>query len=559
MIDAKQFLEALNELEASKGISKESILQALKEAMSKGLRKQLGGDDALVDVSIDAENGTIDMAQLKTVVEEVEDDFLEISLEEARLENKDYQIGDLYRIPCKPEEIVKSTALSIKSVLRQKISEAEKDALYSAYKDKIGEMITGVVEKVEENGLSVNVARATIFIPRKELIGDERFLPKETIKLYVSDVASGPKGARIVVSRANEGYLKRVFEEEIHEIYDGTIIIKGIARQAGERSKVAVYSNDPNVDPAGACIGPNGNRIQKVVAQLGNSSNKEKVDVIGYSENAGLYIIEALKPAQVVGVNVNKENKTALAVVNNGTLSLALGRKWVNVKLASRLTGYNITIKELDQALADGDTYQTLEEIERLDVEARQKEAIAAFEAQQKLEAAKELAESGYVAPDQRHYEDEISEEELETLEEAADRLEEVEETSNDTSIDVEPTVKETEVKEEAKPVEVVKEKEVIIPTTEVKTTTTLQDLEKELADEAKKAKATFTKSKKKKKENEEEEAGFVVSGDSSQRMSIYTEEELKEFEDEEEFLEDDYDDDVDYDEYDEYYDDDNN
>lgn len=553
MIDAKQFLDALNELESAKGISKESILTALKEAMTKGLKKQLGGDDALVEVNIDAEKGTIDMAQLKTVVDEVEDDFLEISLADAQKENKNYKVGDYYRIPCKPEEIVKSTALSIKSVLKQKISEAEKEALYTVYKDKIGEMITGVVEKVEENGLSVNISRATIFVPKKELIGDEKFRAKDIIKLYVSDVASGPKGARIVVSRANEGYLKRVFEEEIHEVYDGTIIIKGIAREAGERSKVAVYSNDPNVDPAGACIGPNGTRIQKVVAQLGNSSNKEKVDVIGYSENAGLFIIEALKPAQVVGVNVDKEHKTALAVVNNETLSLALGRKWVNVRLASRLTGYNITIKELDQALQDGDTYQTYEELERMDVEERQKAAMAAYEAQQKAEQAKELAQSGYVAPDQRHYDEELSEEEIETLEEEADRLDEVLEQPQ-----VHQEVIEEKVEVTPEPVKQEKIVEPVVPTMEVKTTTTLQDLEKELADEAKKSKANQTKFKKKKKDSEEHETGIVTSVDPSQRMSIYTEEELRQFEEEDEFDGDEYDDeDVDYDEYDDYYDDD--
>lgn len=553
MIDAKQFLDALNELESAKGISKESILTALKEAMTKGLKKQLGGDDALVEVNIDAEKGTIDMAQLKTVVDEVEDDFLEISLADAQKENKNYKVGDYYRIPCKPEEIVKSTALSIKSVLKQKISEAEKEALYTVYKDKIGEMITGVVEKVEENGLSVNISRATIFVPKKELIGDEKFRAKDIIKLYVSDVASGPKGARIVVSRANEGYLKRVFEEEIHEVYDGTIIIKGIAREAGERSKVAVYSNDPNVDPAGACIGPNGTRIQKVVAQLGNSSNKEKVDVIGYSENAGLFIIEALKPAQVVGVNVDKEHKTALAVVNNETLSLALGRKWVNVRLASRLTGYNITIKELDQALQDGDTYQTYEELERMDVEERQKAAMAAYEAQQKAEQAKELAQSGYVAPDQRHYDEELSEEEIETLEEEADRLDEVLEQPQ-----VHQEVIEEKVEVTPEPVKQEKVVEPVVPTMEVKTTTTLQDLEKELADEAKKSKANQTKFKKKKKDSEEHETGIVTNVDPSQRMSIYTEEELRQFEEEDEFDGDEYDDeDVDYDEYDDYYDDD--
>lgn len=566
MLDGKKFLEALDEIEVSKGISKASVIENLKEAMIKGFKKQLGGDDALVKVEIDVDNGTIEMAQLKTVVKEVEDDFLEISLEDANKGDVSYNEGDLYPIPCKAEEIAKSTAISIKSVLKQKLAEAEKQAILSIYRDKIGEMITGVVERVDEAGVSVNIGKTVIFVPRKELIGDEKFYVQDPIRLYVTGVSTNTKGTRVAVSRADEGFLKRIFEESIHEIYDGTIVIKGIARRAGERSKVAVYTADPNIDPAGACIGPNGSRIQKIVAQFGNTTNKEKIDVILYSENPALFIFEALKPAPVLGLNVDPENKTAIAVVKNDSLSVAIGKRGINVLLAAKLTGYSIDIKELDTAMEEGITYKTIEEIEREDIEAKQaavrremeKEAQRALEiAKAKEEALRKAEEEkrraamplspDYVAPSDRNYVDEISEEEEEILLAEVEREELLKEfeASNTPIEETEPVVE--EIKEEVK----------VEPTTVVKTTTTLEDLERELASEASKKQTTSCKKKAKKKEEEEEEVLRPQYDDNSQRMSIYTEEELKEFEEEDSY--DDYDDsdDVDYDEYDDYYDDD--
>ena len=557
-INPKQFLEALDAFETSKGISKATVIENLKEAMIKGFKKQLGGDDALVRVEIDLEKGVIEMAQLKTVVEEVEDDFLEISLEEANQGDKKYELGDLFEIPCKPEQIAKSTAISIKNVFNQRSKESEKQVILDIYKDKIGEMITGIVERVDEAGVSVNFVQ-------------------DAIRLYVRGVSSGAKGTKVEVSRSDEGFLRRVFEESIHEIYDGTIVIKGIARKAGDRSKVAVYASDANVDPAGACIGPNGSRIQKIVAQFGNATTKEKIDVILYSANPALYIFEALKPAPVLGLNVDTENKVAIAVVKNDSLSVAIGKKGVNVLLAAKLTGYKIDVKELDTAVAEGIEYKTIEEIEREDIEAKQaavrkemeKQAAKALEIAKAKEAAALLAarkeeeerrrkamplSPDYVAPSDRHYEDEISEEEEEILLAEVEREELLEQLNASTTKEIEEeVVVEEEVKEE-----VVTPSE---PTTVVKTTTTLEDLERELASEAsKKQNTSYKKRNKKAKEEEEEEIIRPQYDDNSQRMSIYTEEELKEFE-EEDASYDEYDDsdDVDYDEYDDYYDDDNN
>lgn len=559
MVDEKQFIEAFNELEIKSGISKDAILNALKEALDKGLKKQLGGDDAYTEVKIDSENGKISLSQLKKVVAgEEEDDFLEINLEDARKKYPDIQVGDFYRIDYKLDDILKTYALVVKNVFKQKLNEAEKVALYEAYKDKIGEMITGVVDKVEERGLQVTIAKTSIFVPRRELIGDEKFYPKDAIKLYVSGVKEDTKGTKISVSRSNEGYLKRVFEEEIHEIYDGTIIIKAIARKAGQRSKVAVYSNDINVDPAGACIGPNGARIQKVVAQLGNSSNKEKVDVIEYCNDDALFVMESLKPAVVVGIDINKEDKTATVIIADGNSNVAFGKKMVNKELSERLTGYKLTLIEESEAKEKQIAYQSYEEVERAFTDAKQK-AVEELLAKQEKENHEKILHNtqGYVAPNQRHYDDTISEEEKEILEEVVDK----EELTTVEEEEKEPSTlnEELSTSEETKDVAKQEENELEDEKTAVKTTTTLADLEKELALESQKAKFNQSKGKKKSKKEEENSENVVVNKvDPSQRMSIYTDEELKAFEEEEgnELNQDYEDDDFDYDDYDDYYDD---
>ncbi len=556
VINAQQFLEAIEAIELNKGISREVVLASLEEAMKKGYKKELGGDDAVVEVIIDPEKGIIEMYNVKDIVEEVEDDFLQVSLEDAKdlvKEGKGEIRGDKFYISADIETLRKATANSIKSILKQKFAEAEKSVLYETFKDKINTMITGKVEKVDERGCSVNIGRTSVFLPRKQMIGDEQFKSGDDIRLFVQDVASGTKGAHIVVSRATDGFLKALFYEEIREIYDGTIEIKAIAREAGERSKVAVYTTDPNVDPAGACIGQNGNRIQKIVSQLGNGQSKEKIDIIAYSDNPGLYVMEALKPARVVGVQVAEEGKSAIVVVKDDSLSLAIGRKGVNARLAVRLTGYNIDIKTESDAIEEGFKYQSLEELQALEEEANAKrleEARAASVASHAGEVLPGLPE-GYVAPQERVYADEandVDEALRERVEEEdftpAEPKEEVKETP------VEAPVEETPAQEnEEAPVEI----------KEVKTTTTLEDLERTLDSAASKnsgKKSSSKKNKKKTNDDEEEETAVSPKQDPSTFMSIYTEEELREM-DEQEQEEDFEEDDVDYDEYDEYYDDD--
>ena len=560
-INATDFLNALQEIESQKGISKNTILTTLKEALAKGFRKQLGGDDADVRVEIDPEKGTFDMYHVKKVVDEVEDDFLELSVKEANEldPSKKYAAGDEFVIPASVDDLRKGIAMSVKSILKQKFSEAEKGILFEAFKDKIGTIITGKVEKVDDRGLSVNIGRASVYLPSSQLIGNERFNLGDQIKVYVQSVESGSKGAHIAVTRSSEGFLRCLFNEEIHEIYDGTISIKGIAREAGERSKVAVFSQDPNVDPAGACIGPNGTRIQKVVGQLGNGQVSEKIDIIAYSDNAGLYVMEALKPAHVVGVDIDVETKTATIIVKDDSYSMAIGRKGVNVRLAAKLTGYSIDVVTESEAIEDEIVYQSFEELQALDIEERNKAAMLAFQA--KAASSNESASvipglpEGYVAPLDRKYEDENNDEIEEALQEESD-LEEVKAPSEKQEVVEEPS-KESE--RESKEVETPK-------ITKVKTTTSIEELEKNLESESSKKKPTSGRKnvKKKSKSSEDEEEGdskpstITKISENAARMSIYTEEELREMEEEEQDQDyNDYDDDVDYDEYDDYYDDD--
>ena len=550
-IKVNEFNAALEQLEISRGISRETALSALQEAMVKGFKKDIGDDEARVVVNIDLEKGKIDMYQIKTVVEDAEDILLEISLEDANRDGANYKVGDEYQIHASAESLRKAIVLSIKSMIKQKFAEAEKEILMEQFKDKIGTMITGRVEQIDERGATVNIGKTSVYLPRKEMIKDERFLVGDTIKIYVCKVDSGNKGARIVVSRADEGFLTSLMAEEIHDIYDGTIKIMAAARIAGERSKVAVYCDDPNIDPAGTCIGPNGSRIQKVVLQLGNGSQKEKVDIIAWSHNTALFIMEALKPAKVVGIKIDEEAKTALVVVKDDSLSLAIGRGGVNAKLAVKLTGYSIDIKIESEALENGIEFTSFDEINALELQERA-ERVAEAQRQalvyQNNNAPAFSVPEGYVAPQERKYEEEANDFDS-ALQEQADKEE-----AAPIVAPVEETVEEAAAQEAEKlDNEVVTEK----PATKevsVKTTTTIEDLEKSL--ESSKDSAKKSQGKKSNKKKAEEEKEEVIVRNDTPRMSIYTDEELAEME-EEEYDDSDVsdDEDIDYDEYDDYYD----
>ena len=559
-MDATKFLEALEEIADAKGISKEAIITALQESLKKAYEKQICDGYIVegVDVRVEVTDSEIKMEYVRKVVEEVEDDILEISVEDANKgkKGKKYAVGDEYIVESSPDEMARLTALTVKSVLRQKLAEAEKVSLYEVYKDKIGEMVTGVVEKCDDRGAVVNVGRSSLYLTRRDLIGDEMLESGAPVRLYVSNVtgAESGKSPMVRVSRADAGFLRRLFEEEVREIYDGTVIIKNLAREAGIRSKLAVYSNDVNVDPVSCCIGANGSVIQKIVSQLGNAREKEKIDIIQYSPNDALFIIDALRPAQILKIGVyTDENgkKCAIAIVPDGQLSLAIGRKGANVRVASKLTECHIDIKEesmADEVKVELKTIETIQEEEKLRV---QKEKYERYLSQIKSERAAAAKLEGGV---EKAKPQKIEDEEVASVEEV--KVEE-------------PVIEEQpKVEEVVAPVEEVKVEE---PKPEpkktvVKTTTSIDALEAALDSEKAKEnfKATQKTSKRPRKIEEEEVAHEEVKPEEVKpKMAIYTDEELAELaKEEEQCYEDDYDDsdeDIDYDEFDEYYDDDNN
>ncbi len=556
-MDATKFLEALEEIAEAKGISKEAIITALKESLKKALEKQIC-DGYIVEgidvrVSITEQPAEIKMEYVRKVVEDqdhVEDDLLEIALEDANKgkKGKKYAVGDEYIVETSPDEMARLTALTVKSVLRQKLAEAEKVSLYEIYKDKIGEMITGVVEKCDDRGAVVNVGRSSLYLTRRDLIGDEMLESGSPVRLYVSNVtgAESGKSPMVRVSRADPGFLRRLFEEEVREIYDGTVIIKNLAREAGIRSKLAVYSNDINVDPVSCCIGANGSVIQKIVSQLGNSREKEKIDIIQYSPNDALFIIDALRPAQILKIGVyTDENgkKCAVAIVPDGQLSLAIGKKGANVRVASKLTETHIDIKEesmADEVEVELKSVEQVQEEEKLRV---QKEKYERYLAQIKSErSASSKIENGV----EKAKPQVIQDEEVKPVEEVKE--------------EVKPVVEEPKVEE--KPIEV-PEEQPVAKTTVVRTTTSIESLEAALDSEKKKEnfKATQKTTKRPRKIEEEEVAHEEVKPEEIKpKMAIYTDEELAELAKEDEYYEDDYEDsdeDIDYDEFDEYYDDD--
>ena len=520
--------KAIEEVAGATNLAYEDVAEALQYAVNKAFVKYLNmGDDALTRIELNYDIDEIEMYLRKEVVEEVEDDFLQIELGDERLEGKNLGLGDFYETRYTMADFSKGNVMSMGSIFQQRVRELEKAALYDTYKHKIGEMITGIVESSDDRGTNVRVGATnqTLYLPARSRIGNESFEVGKPIKVYVVDVENTTKGAQINISRSHEGFLKRVMEQEIAEIYDGTVIIKEIAREAGDRSKVAVYSLDENVDATGACIGPNGTRIQKVVAQLGNNSPAEKIDIVAYSENPGLFIIEALRPAQVIGVKLDHENRKAIAVVNNDGLSVAIGRRGVNVRLAVKLTNWHIDIKELDDAYAEGIQMQSINDlIEEQNALIREKEYEKYLASITPTE--KDDIPSDYVAPVSEEVEEEV------------------------------PVTKEVEVKPVVEPVvePVVKEevKQPEVKVTEIKTTKTLEELEAELEKDKQKAAQQDRRPQRKRREETETEEVEVSDTPAASRMDIYTEEELAALEAEQEY-EDEYVDD--YSEYDDLYD----
>ena len=364
----KEIIKALQSFEESKGLSVEVVCNALEEALVNAYQKSVsdemfGSDErALARASVNPVTGEIKLFNQKRVVEEVEDDFFEISLEDAHETNPELNIGDLYEIPVSIDNFMRATAMHVKTVLKQKVREAEKEAIYNEYIDKKDEIISGIIEKVQEKFVLVNLGRVIAIMPSNQWVATENYRIGDSINVYVVDVVKdSKKSSPVLVSRNHPNFLRRVMEREINEIFDGTVEIRSIAREAGDRSKVAVWSTQPNVDATGACIGAKGVRIQSISQQLAG----EKIDVILYDERPEFYVAEALKPSKVFSISLDEENKAMVAIVPNEDFSLAIGKKGQNARLAVKLTGWKIDIKTVDEALSQNIPFKTMNEIER--------------------------------------------------------------------------------------------------------------------------------------------------------------------------------------------------
>ena len=340
-MENKEFFAALTDLVREKGISEEAFLETLKNALASAYKKQFDGGAEIV-VEIDAEKGTIKFKAIKYVVEEVTDRDKEISVEDAQEIDPKYQVGDTVETYFVPKNFGRIAAQTAKQVILQKLHEAERDSTYSAFSDKEGELMVGVIRKIDDRNVYVELGDKKIegVMPPQDRVLTERYVVGDTIKVFVKRVKNSGKNSQIVVSRTSPGLVKKLFEEQVPEIAQGIVEIKEIAREAGHRTKIAIASNDSRVDAVGACVGNRGSRVNAVVEELGG----EKIDIILWDENPLAFIFKALSPATVLSVTVRGE-KSAMAVVPDDKLSLAIGRDGQNARLAARLTGWKIDVK----------------------------------------------------------------------------------------------------------------------------------------------------------------------------------------------------------------------
>ena len=339
---SNELLEALNILEQEKNISKETLLEAIENSLVTACKNHFGKSDN-VKVEIDPETCAFSCYQEKTVVDTVEDPVEEISLADAHKVNGNYQLGDIVRVEVKSKEFGRIATQNAKNVILQKIREEERKVIFDEYNSKEKDVVTGVVQRYIGKNVSINLGKADA--------KGEVFKPTERIKVYILEVKSTSKGPKILVSRTHPELVKRLFESEVTEVKEGIVEIKAISREAGSRTKIAVWSNDPNVDPVGACVGMNGARVNAIVNEL----RGEKIDIITWDENPAILIQNALSPAKVISVIADADEKSAKVVVPDYQLSLAIGKEGQNARLAARLTGFKIDIKSETQARESGD------------------------------------------------------------------------------------------------------------------------------------------------------------------------------------------------------------
>ena len=345
-----ELLEALNILEKEKEISKETLLDAIENSLLNACKNHFGKADN-VRVIMDRQTCDYRLFAEKVVVEDVEDALEQISLEDAQKIDGSYTLGDIVQIPIESKSFGRIATQNAKNLILQKIREEERKVVYDQYFEKEKDIVTGIVQRYVGKNVSINLGKADAMLTENEQVKGETFKPTERIKLYVVEVKNTTKGPKILVSRTHPELVKRLFESEVTEVKDGIVEIKSIAREAGSRTKIAVWSNDPDVDPVGACVGMNGARVNAIVNEL----RGEKIDIINWSDNPGILIENALSPAKVISVMADPDEKVASVIVPDYQLSLAIGKEGQNARLAARLTGYKIDIKSETQAIESGE------------------------------------------------------------------------------------------------------------------------------------------------------------------------------------------------------------
>lgn len=557
----KEFMAAMQAIESDRKLSKEIVVEALEEALAKAYRKHIDIADAMVRVDVNDKSGDIKVYQQRKVVETVEDDELEISLKDAKAINQDFQLDDLVENEVSIADMGRAAVVLAKNVMKQKIREAEKQAVYDEYCDKVEEMVLGTVETVEEKFAIVNIGKTLALMPKNQQIPQETYHEGQHIRVVIVEVNKETKGAQVLVSRGDATLVKRLFEKEVPEIYQGIIEIKAIAREAGERTKMAVYSHNENVDPIGACIGPRGQRVQVVINEL----RGEKIDIFEWSEDVTELIKNALSPAEVLAVIPNPDRKNGLVVVvNDNQLSLAIGKRGKNARLAVKLTGSKIDIKPESELTKSGIDWKAIAQQQREEFLRKQEEEKE--KAQAMMFEAKDAEEEAPLETPKFEYDDAI---EVTHVDEVFEQEEAPHEETK--MVESQKTIKEEklepeEVKTEKKPLNdleeaarLAKEKQRAQGINIKEKQEYVSKFEKILDTKTPKNEEQHSYKPKYKRNDDEpkRKATFDLSKKNYELKPIYTEEELEEIA-RQEALEEENDwinDDIDFDEYDQYYD----
>ncbi len=340
-----ELVRAIRQLEEEKGLGTDVLVEAIEAALLSAYKKNFGAAAQNIRVEVDRATGEQHVYSVRTIVDAVNDPNTEVPLEEAQTWDPESRVGDIVEVEVTPKDFGRIAAQTAKQVIVQRIREAERDMVYKEFRDREGDIVTGTVQRVERRNVYMDLGRIEAVLPPTEQVPREGYRQNDRVKAYVVEVKQGTRGPQIVVSRTHPGLLKRLFELEVPEIYEGIVEIKAIAREAGARSKVAVVSRDRNVDAVGACVGPKGSRVQSIVDEL----RGEKIDIVPWAADQVTFVGSALSPAKVIRVEVTEETKTALVIVPDNQLSLAIGKEGQNARLAAKLTGWRIDIKSESQ------------------------------------------------------------------------------------------------------------------------------------------------------------------------------------------------------------------